>query len=207
MRSFDFDDDMLETARSGGRPATRIYPFGCKAVVAGRGSNVEREVHISRVLGDGVPVFRRKGGGCSVFLDPGNLIVSLAFPAEGIGGIQALFNQCSQWLLRGFRDMGMPGVYQDGISDLVLENRKVGGSCFYRTRGLAYYSAAVLVTPDLDLMEYYLAHPPREPAYRRGRFHKEFVSGLDAFAPGITVDSLALALTISLDPSALNRVA
>ncbi len=142
-----------------------------------------------------------------LFLDPGNLIVSTAFPAEGIGGIQALFNQCSQWLIQGFRDMGLAGIYQDGISDLVMENRKIGGACFYRAKGVAYYSAAVLVTPDLDLMAYYLAHPPREPDYRQGRHHKAFVSGLDAFVPGITVNRLALDLNAVLDASILNAAA
>mgnify|MGYP000753667588 CR=1 FL=1 len=41
------------------------------------------------------------------------------------------------------------GVYRDGISDLVLGDRKVGGACIYRTRGLLFYSASLLVAPIL----------------------------------------------------------
>lgn len=204
---FDFDDDLIETARSSDQPVTRIYPFGFKAVVAGRGSDLEEEVRLARVRQDRVPVFRRKGGGCSVFLDPGTLIVSTAFSAPGFGGIQTLFNQCSQWLIRGFETMGLAGIYQDGISDLVVADRKIGGSCFYRTKDLAYYSAAILVTPDLDLMTNYLAHPPREPDYRRGRSHRDFVAGIEHFIPGMTVERLARDLTAALDRSILTRAA
>ncbi len=205
---FDFDNDLIETARSsGGRPVTRIYPFEFKAVVAGRGSDLDKEVHMARVRQDEIPVFRRKGGGCSVFLDPGTLVVSTAFTARGFGGIQTLFDQCSQWLIQGFQTIGLAGIYQDGISDLVVADLKIGGSCFYRAKDLAYYSAAILVTPDLDLMGYYLAHPPREPDYRRGRPHRDFVSAIDRFCPGTTVEGLARDLTAALDRPVLTRAA
>lgn len=204
---FDFDDGLIETARSSGRPVTRIYPFGFDAVVAGRGSDLDQEVHMARVSKDKIPVFRRKGGGCSVFLNPGTLIVSTAFTARGFGGIQALFNACSQWLIQGFQTIGLAGIYQDGISDLVVGDLKIGGSCFYRAKDLAYYSAAILVTPDLDLMAKYLAHPPREPDYRKGRSHRDFVSGIDFFRPGMTVEGLARDLTLALDQSVFTRAA
>ena len=104
------------------------------------------------------------------------------------------------------RDVGLSGIYGDGISDLVMENKKIGGACFYRAYGIAYYSAAILVSPDLDAMERYLPHPPREPDYRRGRSHREFVSGLDAFMPGITAAGLARELRTSLAES-INQAA
>ncbi len=204
---FDFDRDLLAAVKASSTPMVSIYPFDRDAVVAGRGSDLAQEITLSRVRADGIPVFRRMGGGCSVFLDPGNLIVSIAFPALGFGGIQTLFNRSSRWLIQGFADMGLSGIYQDGISDLVMENLKIGGSCFYRAKGFAYYSAAILVTPDLDKMAAYLRHPPREPDYRQGRSHRAFVTGLDRFLPDITVDSLAQSLIASLDPSVMDRAA
>jgi lipoate-protein ligase A len=71
-------------------------------------------------------------------------------------------------------------VHQAGISDLARDDRKVGGACIYRSRGLLYYSATVLVDPDITRITRYLAHPPREPDYRRGRAHADFVLGLAA---------------------------
>ncbi|MEH0021659.1 MAG: hypothetical protein V6Z89_18530 [Desulfobacter sp.] len=202
---FDFDRPLLAAAKTASSPMVSIYPFDRDAIVAGRGSDLDIEINLSRARADKVPVYRRMGGGCSVFLDPGNLIVSLAFPARGIGGIQALFDKSSQWLIQGFANAGVDGVYQDGISDLVVKDRKIGGSCLYRTKGFAYYSAAILVTPDLDKMEAYLCHPPREPDYRQGRSHRDFVAGLNRFLPGLTVTDLARSLTACLDPSAMGK--
>ncbi|MCG8616199.1 MAG: hypothetical protein MI802_08275 [Desulfobacterales bacterium] len=210
--TFDYDRELLARVKATGAADVNIYPFDREAVVAGRGSRLEREIHLDRVRADGVPVCRRMGGGCSVFLDPGNLIVSIAFPAEGFGGIQTLFDRCSDWLIRGFSDISVDGVYQDGISDLVIRDpklgdRKVAGSCFYRTKGLAYYSAAILVTPELTKMDAYLRHPPREPEYRKGRCHSDFVAGLNRFYPGITVNTLAQLFAGRLDPSAMDAAA
>lgn len=188
---YDFDDDLMAHALAGKGPVVRTRPFGSEAVVLGRGSDPQTEIYIPRIIADRIPVYRRKGGGCPVFLDPGNLIVSLVLPAPGIGGIRDLFHGCTQWLVQRLLNMGVAGVYKDGISDLVVRGHKIGGTCFYRTSGFAYYAAAILVNPDLDLMDRYLPHPPREPDYRRGRPHKNFVAGLNRFLSGITAQTLA----------------
>jgi len=198
---FEFDNDLLAAVANTGAPGMRIYPFDHRAVVAGRGSRLSRELNLGPIRRDEIPVYRRRGGGCAVFLDPGTLIVSIAFPAEGFGNIGPLFSGAGTRLIRGLEQAGITGVYQDGISDLVMEDRKIGGSCFHRSKGMAYYAAALLVSPNLEAMETYLSHPPREPAYRRGRSHREFVAGLDFFSPGLTVSGLETALASSLNLS------
>lgn len=196
--SFDFDQDLLERMRASNLPRFKIYPFPFKALVAGHGSNLSKEIRLPLCVQNHIPLYRRMGGGCSVFLDPGNLIVSIAFPARGISGIQRLFNRCNDWLIQGFHAMGLTGIYQDGISDLVMDNRKIGGSCFYRAKGVGYYSAAILFSPDLRLMGKYLRHPPRQPVYRRNRPHSEFVTHLDGYMEGMTMADLSAALSKTL---------
>ena len=191
----------LRRSRPPEPPVCKIYPFGHRAVVAGRGSRLSLELNLTRLRRDKIPVYRRRGGGCAVFLDSGNLIVSIAFPAEGFGNVGPLFTKACRRVIRGLEASGITGVHQDGISDLVIDDRKIGGTCFHRSKGMAYYSAALLVTPDLDAMESYLFHPPREPAYRRGRPHRDFVTGLASFFPGLTVSRLQTVLTASLDLS------
>ncbi len=203
IRAYDFDQDLLERVRQTGQPGAAVYPFAFPAVVAGRGSDLDKEIYLSLCTGDGIPVFRRMGGGCAVFLDPGTLIVSIVLPAQGFAGIQRLFNFCNQQLIRGFAAMGLTGIFQDGISDLVLADRKVGGSSFYRSKGISYYTAGVLVSTDLDAMERYLPHPPREPAYRRNRSHREFVTCLDRAFPGLTLENLSAGLRDQLKMSLL----
>ncbi len=84
--SFDFDKDLLEWVKRSNLPKFKIYPFPFKAVVAGQGSNLAEEI-MPCCREDKIPVYRRMGGGCSVFLDPGNLIVSTAFPAQAFSVI------------------------------------------------------------------------------------------------------------------------
>jgi lipoate-protein ligase A len=194
VKEYLIDRNLLDRVRQTGLPDISIYPFSFPAVVAGRGSRLETEIRLSACVRDNIPVYRRKGGGCAVFLDPGTLIVSMALPARGFAGIQALFNQCNRYLIQGLEAQGLTGIYQDGISDLVLADRKVGGTSLYRSKNLAYYTASLLVGTDLDAMEKYLKHPPREPAYRRYRDHRGFVLCLNRAFPGLAPADLAAGL-------------
>lgn len=175
---YALEDDLLDGLDADGEPHTRVYTLPQPVVVLGRGSKPAVELHLDACLADGVPLLRRRGGGCAVVLDPGNVIVATARPAAGIGGNQAHFDRLTDWLVEALAALGHPGVRKRGISDLALGDRKVGGSCIYRRKGALLFSASLLVHPDLDAVERYLAHPPREPDYRRGRGHREFIGRL-----------------------------
>ena len=175
---YDGDDSLIEAAKGDGVRRMRFSRTSDVVVVLGRGSDLETELHVEAVEKDGVPVFRRRGGGCSVVLDPGNVILSVALPLPGVGGIRGAFSKISSWLIEGLARVGVGGVVREGVSDLALGGRKIGGSCIYRTLGLLYYSTTLLVDPDLNHVHRYLAYPPREPDYRQGRPHREFMGSL-----------------------------
>ncbi len=177
---YDLDDALIDAVRGGAAPRLSVRRGPQATVVLGRSSKLELELHHDRCLTDGVPVLRRRGGGCAVVLDPGNLIISLVLPVPGFGHVDRLWRGLTGWLLDGLEAAGLPGLYQDGICDLVHQDRKVGGAAMYRARDLVYYSTTLLLEPDVARMERYLPHPPREPAYRRGRSHRDFVGALGA---------------------------
>jgi lipoate-protein ligase A len=183
---YDRDDDLIEAVRQGGGGRLRIVAGPEPMVVLGRGSKPEREVRLAACLADGVLLRRRRGGGCSVVLDPGNVIVSLALPAAGFGNSGRYLGGASRWLIDGLARAGLPGVEQRGICDLARGERKVGGACLYRSRGLVYYTTTLLVEPRLDLITRYLRHPPREPDYRGGRAHADFLGSLGTSAVGLS---------------------
>ncbi len=172
------DDDLIEATRQDGLPRLRVTRPSRTMVVLGRGSRADRELNLAACERDSIPMLRRRGGGCAVVLDPGNVVVSLTLTARGIGNNQARFDSISRWLIDGLARVGFSGVEQEGISDLCVADRKVAGACLYRSKDLLLYSATLLVSADLDLLERYLAHPPREPEYRRGRSHGHFVTNL-----------------------------
>jgi lipoate-protein ligase A len=177
---YGHDDEMIARTQEDGWPRVRVYEPPAVSVVIGRGGHQHLELNTARIAADGVTLFKRPGGGCAVVLDPGNLIVSIAAPLPGIGGIKSSFAAISDWLITALTACGVPGVKQRGISDLAIGERKIGGSCMYRTRDLVYYSTTLLIDPDLDLVDRYLLHPPREPDYRAGRSHRNFMRSLKA---------------------------
>ena len=172
------DDDMVKATGEDGQPRLRVYRPARALVVLGRGSKTGVELDLPACLAAGVPIVRRRGGGCAVVLDPGNVVVSVTLPAEGLGKNKGHFKRISSWVIAGLDRAGFPGVRQDGISDLVLNDRKIAGACIYRTTGLLFYTASILAAPDISLMTSYLKHPPREPSYRCGRSHETFVTSL-----------------------------
>lgn len=175
---YDRDDDLLAEVRRGGRCALRVAPWRGVTVVVGRGGDPAVECRPEVIAADGVPLLRRPGGGCAVVLDEGNVIVSAVLPLPGVGGITSSFAALSGWLIAALAEVGVGGVAQRGVSDLAQGQRKIGGSCVYRTKGLLYYSTSLLADPDLDLVDRYLPHPPREPDYRAGRDHRHFMGPL-----------------------------
>jgi lipoate---protein ligase len=172
------DDDLIAAVQASGQPLVAVYPHPGTAVVVGRGGDPAVETRPDVIAADGVPLLRRRGGGCAVVVDPGNLVVSLALPLAGVGAITAAFTAISARIAAALAEAGVPGVHQAGVSDLAQDDRKLGGACIWRTRGLLYYSTTLLVDPAWDLIDRYLPHPPREPEYRRGREHRQFLISL-----------------------------
>ena len=196
---YSLDDVMINRTREDQTSRVRVYEPPAVSVVIGRGGKQELELNRDNIAADGVILYKRPGGGCSVVLDPGNLIVSIALPLEGIGGIKTAFAAISDWLITALTVCDVPGVTQRGISDLAIGDRKIGGSCIYRTRGLVYYSTTLLVDPDLDLVDRYLTHPPREPDYRAGRSHRKFMGSLKSLGLPPGGADLAYRLNIMLN--------
>ena len=63
---YDLDDDLIAQTRGDGQPRVRVYQFDHVAVVIGRGGKQELELRTDNIAADGVPLYKRPGGGCSV---------------------------------------------------------------------------------------------------------------------------------------------
>ncbi|MFC2150408.1 biotin/lipoate A/B protein ligase family protein [Calditrichota bacterium] len=202
---YDFDEDLLTAAKESGELQIRIYSVDNRFVVLGRGSKPEVELNLENCLNEEVQIYQRRGGGCSVLLDPGNVIVSVATPAPGFGENPRYFDAISRWLIEGLTSLGFEGVVRRGISDLCIGDRKIGGSCIYRTKGLLYYTTTLLVHPDVQAMERFLKHPPREPKYRANREHSDFVIALDQVQTELITSDLIESLQNTLNSEDLTH--
>ena len=204
IKPFDFDDNLLDRMIQSRETVLSVYQFPHTAVVLGRASKSEIELKVGNCISDSLSLYRRKGGGCSVVLDPGNIIVSVVLYNNKIGQITRYFKNLSKWLIQGLEKSGIEKVQQQGISDLTIGGRKIGGSCLYQTRSLVYYSCSLLVQADVQLMDRYLKHPPREPVYRHNRKHSDFVISLNTIYPHLTVKNLIAQLEMKLGSDMLH---
>ena len=68
-----------------------------------------------------------------------------------------------------------------GISDLAIGDKKILGCSLYLPKDFALFYASVLVGDESEAISKYLSHPTREPDYRQGRNHAEFISSISHF--------------------------
>ncbi|MDP3703822.1 MAG: hypothetical protein Q8R78_05500 [Candidatus Omnitrophota bacterium] len=147
-------------------------------VVLGRSSPAEQEVDLERCELDAVPIRRRLGGGCSVVLAPGMVVISIQSPRDLAGTVDEEFERWTTVLSRSLANAGVKGLAVRGVSDVCIAERKIMGSCLYRSRDVSSYETSLLVDADCSLLSRYLKMPIRMPAYRQCRPHTEFVTTL-----------------------------
>jgi lipoate-protein ligase A len=151
------------------------------ALVLGNSQAPERELNVTAVLRDGIPVHKRIGGGGAVLLSPGCVCLALRFRRRKSASIQDYFALGSAVIAAVARErLGLDLVLR-GISDLACAtpegDKKVAGSSLYLPRDFALYLVSILIDPDLGRIAEYLGHPSKEPDYRAGRAHGEFLAG------------------------------
>lgn len=205
LKPYTFDTDLIQSALSDKRPKVRIYSIDKTIVVLGKGGKIELELNTSEITKDGVDICRRQGGGCSVVIDPGNVIISLIIPVRGIINSRKYFDIITEWIIDGLKKMGIEDVKSAGTSDIAMDDLKISGSCIYNNRDYLYYSATLLFNPDLSLIEKYLCHPPREPEYRKNRDHSSFVTAIKPASGFNNITSFIAGLQTLLNVDTLPR--
>jgi len=79
----------------------------------------------------------------------------------------------------------VPGVEHLGTCDLAIGNRKFSGNSVRCKRDHLLYHGTLLYAFDLPVVERLLRTPPRQPEYRAGRAHDQFVTNLGVSATNL----------------------
>jgi lipoate-protein ligase A len=167
-------------------------------VVIGRGNTPAASVFLDRAAADGVPVVQRPSGGEAVVLSPRTLAVSAVHRAAEQLASRRYFEQYNGAVIRALETLGVAGLIRRGVSDVALGERKILGSSIYRNRQRVLYHAVLNVAESPELMERYLRPPARQPDYRRGRSHRDFVTSLAAAGHDLPTAALRDALHAAL---------
>jgi lipoate---protein ligase len=177
-----FDEALLMEADEGRAGAVlRFWESSHLAVVLGASRRIAEDVRVHQCIADGVPIFRRSSGGGTVLIGPGALNVTVVLPADAAAGLSAVDTAQHYVLGRMAAVLRAPQrpVEVLGSSDLTMGGRKFAGSAQRRLRRWFLVHCSILYAFSLPLIGRYLNVPSRQPAYRAGRTHDEFLMNLD----------------------------
>lgn len=179
------DETLARSAFSTGRSLLRFWWGTDLAVVVARSERIEEVTWPDRCRRDGVAIVRRATGGGAVLQGPGVLNYSWTAPDDGLFPVDRAFALGALLIRRALAGLGIVAAMR-GISDVAVGDRKISGSAQARiNRGILLHGT-LLVDLEPDLVSRYLKHPPREPDYRRGRSHAEFIASLRRLLPQVT---------------------
>jgi lipoate-protein ligase A len=156
------------------------WEFDRICVVLGRGSKTA-EANVEICSEDNIPIVRRCSGGASIVAGPGCLMYSVILSLQEhpeLRSIDAAHRFVMERILTATRSLDSRVTLQ-GICDLTIEDRKFSGNALRYTRDWLLYHGTILYHFPIESISRYLATPPRQPAYRSGRSHADFLTNLD----------------------------
>jgi lipoate-protein ligase A len=160
----------------------RFWECSQPVVVVGRSGRIEEQVRVDECEADGVDVLRRSSGGGAVVLGPGCLNYSLVFSLERRPRWHNVRQSVREILSRMSNALGAEIC---DPSDLAWQGKKVSGNAQRRTAGVFLHHGTLLYDFDPELAGRYLLEPTRQPEYRGGRAHAQFLGNLPLSAQDI----------------------
>jgi lipoate-protein ligase A len=178
---------LIEADERGAGPVLRIWEPESMAVVLGASGRWRDDVCVEACRADGVAIARRSSGGGTVVVGPGTLNVTVVLPSDAGPGLGAV-DRAQQYVLGRFADAIRsrgPDVALLGLGDLTIDRRKFSGSAQRRLRTHFLVHATILYDFPLGLVSRYTRLPRRQPPYREGRSHDDFLVNLDLPRPAL----------------------
>ncbi|MEM9942033.1 MAG: lipoate--protein ligase family protein [Planctomycetota bacterium] len=159
----------------------RLWHPSNTAVILGRSSPVEAEVNQPFCHENGIPILRRCSGGQTVMTGPGCLMYAVILDYRKRPELRML-EQAHQFVMSRMQQaIGRIGIETEmqGTSDLTRSGLKFSGNALRCKRNWLVYHGTMLCRFDVELIEQALGKPIREPDYRDGRSHRNFLTQLD----------------------------
>ena len=178
--------DRCEEGEAGG--VLRFWEPRESFVVVGYANKVAAEVNVEACRAHGIPLLRRCSGGGTVLQGPGCLNYSLILPMQNFGPLESVTGtnrfvmQRQQEVLTKL--LGRP-VQIQGHTDLTLGDLKFSGNAQRRKRQCLIFHGTFLLNFDLAQVQQFLTFPSKQPNYRQGRSHQDFLTNLQLSAVAI----------------------
>ena len=152
-----------------------IWESARPAVVLPRHGEPETWVYVPACVSRGVPLLHRESGGGAVVVGPGCLNIALVLSLDRRPWV-ADIERSYEWLLGRLAGVLAVGGIAIRSTDLAIHDRKFAGHAQRRVRGALLHHGVLLYDFDLELLDALLPEPPRRPAWRGNRTHREFLT-------------------------------
>ena len=200
------DEALLDWCEeNGGDGLLRFWEPDNYFVVVGYGNQVATEVNAAACEADGIPILRRCSGGGTVLQGPGCLNYSLILKIDEHGPL-ANISAANRFIMERNREAiekqcrmqnAECRIEVRGCTDMALAPRspmvdpflKFSGNAQRRKRHFLLFHGTFLLQFDLGLIDKFLQMPSKQPEYRQGRSHKNFLTNL-----GLPADAVKEAL-------------
>jgi lipoate-protein ligase A len=147
-------------------------------IVLGASNKPADALNMDNVVRDNITVMRRPSGGQTVILTPNNILIAAVFFGNKTMHPKEVFQQINTLIISAIEETGIRNLIMMGISDIAISDKKILGSAIYRSKNALLYHAVLNFGEPASTFERYLKHPSKEPDYRHGRSHSEFVTSL-----------------------------
>ncbi len=208
------DEALLEQVELAGDSAEslRVWQTQTPFIVLGRSSKVKQEVEQELADAANIPIFRRVSGGATIVAASGCMFYAVVLSLDSKPHLRML-DEAHRYVVSRLQSALLPLVPNlrlNGTCDLVLAERKVSGNSMRLLRRSLLYHGTLLLNMDLQLVDQLLKHPPREPDYRQGRRHLDFLANLhlpfEAVADSLRLSWKAQAFSATLPVSRVEQL-
>jgi lipoate-protein ligase A len=172
------DERLAQEAGRTGRRVLRLWWGSGTIAVLGCGDKLEKALNLEECAHRGVAWLKRITGGGTVLQTPGVFNYSYTAPDFKRFDMDRVFEQGAQLIVRALAQLGVSANMR-GISDVAVGDLKISGNAQARKWKSVLLHGTLLVDIDRELMDAVLKHPSKEPDYRNGRAHGDFVVTLD----------------------------
>jgi lipoate-protein ligase A len=175
------DEALLEAAEAGeGQTTLRFWESSAYFVALGYTNRRATETNVEECLRRGIPILRRATGGGTVLQGPGcfNYALVGSIPKGDSLNVGATNDFVMQSVQSALNPLLNGEVELRGHTDLTWRERKFSGNAQKRKARHFLFHGTVLLDFDLELVQNVLRSPSKEPAYRAGRAHREFVGNV-----------------------------
>ncbi|MFQ5952668.1 MAG: biotin/lipoate A/B protein ligase family protein [Candidatus Omnitrophota bacterium] len=149
-------------------------------VVLGRAGKVEEDCFLDKCRQDNIKILRRISGGGTVLQGPGcfNYSTILSYERDdNYRHVKSSYKKILGMISGSLKTKGFNTVFYP-ISDLALDGKKISGNAQARKRKYFLHHGTFLYDFDLDKISHYLKCPKKEPEYRKGRPHEDFLANI-----------------------------